>query len=370
MVEAIEMMRPTYNAVNINIRKPEVNKPESADKNDNGIYNSVKVDIDNPKVNSDVKKVYDYPEAEEVVTYDKAYSQPVALPQGYPVVTQYESSTIVVPEDKNNDSANDSEVPEPNYTTLEAEKKTLNNNNDSEKEVSFHGAEPAIQKPEIVPSVDIKPAVDVSKVVANLNSDDFDTQALQMKEIIDTYKKPELAKEYIVSDVFSALINVAQKDTNALQGPTKEQEITRKKIMESLKLALSKNEEPKLPDDLTEKDIAAAVTLMPLEMAERNKEYALITMAMLDKMYIDGVQKENGNVVALTDVPGVSAMVDAIRYSKNPVVKIAAIDSLRYISRPEYKNELSEIFTISTKDSEPAVAEVAAFSLNYINKQK
>ncbi len=365
MVEAIEMIRPTYNAVNINIRKPEINRAGlENNENDKGIYNSVKVDIDNPSINAEPKKVYDYPESEEIVTYDKTYNQQVALPQGYPVAAKYEASEINTPEE-----TEEVKVPEPNYTTIEAEKKTLNNDKTEDNNVSFHGTEPAVKKPEIVPPVDIKPEIDINKVVDNLNSEDLDKQALQMSEIIKTFDKPKLAKEYIVSDVLSSLINIAEKDTKALEGPTEEQRINRDKIMKNFE-AVQKGvtDESKLPYKLTKEDIQSAATLAPLELAERNKEYALITMAMLDKIYIDNIEKENGNIVALTDVPGVSTMVDAIRYSKNPAVKMAAIDSLRYIARPEYKNELSEVFSIAQKDSNPIIAEVAAYSLNKINQ--
>ena len=81
MVEAIDLTRPVYSAVNINIRKPEINKAKDSDSTkDNGIYNSVKVDIDNPAINTEPKKIYDYPENDEIVTSDKVYAQQNAIP--------------------------------------------------------------------------------------------------------------------------------------------------------------------------------------------------------------------------------------------------------------------------------------------------
>ena len=86
MVEPIDFNRPVYSAVNINIRKPEVDANKNVSNpmtvnNDNGIYNAVKIDIDNPKINTDTKPVYDYPEAEGIVTYDMLTLNPIALPE-------------------------------------------------------------------------------------------------------------------------------------------------------------------------------------------------------------------------------------------------------------------------------------------------
>ena len=87
MVQPIDFNRPIYSAVNINIRKPEVDTKTSTNpltiSNDNGIYNAVKINIDNPKINNDDShKIYDYPEASGIVTYDMLSINPVTLPEG------------------------------------------------------------------------------------------------------------------------------------------------------------------------------------------------------------------------------------------------------------------------------------------------
>jgi len=65
MVQSIDFNKPVYSAVNIGIKKPEVDlsgknvsNPLEVN-NDNGIYNAVKIDIDNPKINTQPKKIYD-----------------------------------------------------------------------------------------------------------------------------------------------------------------------------------------------------------------------------------------------------------------------------------------------------------------------
>ena len=93
-------------------------------------------------------------------------------------------------------------------------------------------------------------------------------------------------------------------------------------------------------------------------------------MAILTKVYTDEVERHTGNVVPFTDLPGSAAIVDALRYSPNAGVKIAAIDSLRYIQRKEYKDELSTLYSLAQADPNPQVAMSAARALELINRQQ
>ena len=90
-------------------------------------------------------------------------------------------------------------------------------------------------------------------------------------------------------------------------------------------------------------------------------------MAILSKVYTDEVQKQTGNIVPLTDLPGVSSIVDTLRHSSNSGVKVAAIDALRYINRPEYKEELSAVLALAADDTNPYVAQNAAVALESMN---
>ena len=125
-------------------------------------------------------------------------------------------------------------------------------------------------------------------------------------------------------------------------------------------------EEKDLPYQISEDEIKLATSLTEMEQAERNKEYALYTMAILTKVYADEVKRHTGNVVPLTDLPGASTIVDSLRRSENPEVRVAAIDALRYISRPEYKEEIVSVLNIATKDKNPHVAKNAAITLEKI----
>lgn len=426
MVQSIDsnISGQNYNAVKINIQKPQVNgnpNVNTAQNNDNGNYSAVSINIDNPTVNMPEHRIYDYPEAQVPVTYDMANINKIPLPQGFHVAYQttnlilpkmeneleievdkktpeklddkasaeeieepQNEEVVTKPEDEINASTVDTEkkvdkenknveVPEPNFTTVEAEKgeeKIDNISNDVEvMETETKG----IKKPEIIPGEEIKPDVDIPLVISNLTNEDFDVQAQQMEEIARVaLDDSNNAIPYIVRDVFSSLIDITKKDSAELAAPTDEQIQARRKVIAnfvSMENGKANNQPVKLPYSITEKDVALADTIAPMEQAERNKEYALYTMAILAKVYTDEIEKQTGNIVPMTDIPGTAAIVDSLRYNPNSGVKIASIDALRHIYRPEYKEEMSTLFTLAQADTNPEVAIAATRALDKINNQ-
>lgn len=423
MVQSIDnnINRQNYNAVKINIQKPQINGNQSIDavQNDNnGNYSAVSINIDNPTVNMPEHKIYDYPEAQVPVTYDMANINQIPLPQGFHVA--YQTTNLILPKmenelevevDKNEPEKLDDkasveeieepqneevapetadeveapavdteekedkkvEVPEPNFTTVEAEKgeEKVDNINDDVEVMETETKD--IKKPEIIPGEEIKPDVDIPLVISNLTNEDFDVQAQQMEEIARVaLDDSNNAIPYIVRDVFSSLIDITKKDSAELAAPTDEQIQARKKVIAnfvSMENGKANNQPVKLPYSITEKDVALADTISPMEQAERNKEYALYTMAILAKVYTDEIEKQTGNIVPMTDIPGTAAIVDSLRYNPNSGVKIASIDALRHIYRPEYKEEMSTLFTLAQADTNPEVAIAATRALDKINNQ-
>lgn len=426
MVQSIDngMNRPNYNAVKINIKNPTVNKEQMTSySDDSGIYNAVNIQIDNPTVNTNSTRIYDYPTAEGPIPYEMANIEPINLPRGFHVA--YQTTNVILPKIENeveiessepenneddtvkfddeneentdeenitiaeNSETNSIEPPKANYTTVGAEKsenivpqteninKTTETNSDEINEQEVKTAEAdniekketvEIKRPEIIEGEEIKPSVDIPLVISNLTNSDFDIQAQQMEEIARiSLDNPQNAVPYIVREVFSALIDITKKDSANLATPTDEQIDARKKVIANF-IALEENPKAEnLPFKLTEKEIQLANEISPMEQAERNKEYALYTMAILAKVYTDEVEKQTGNIVPLTDIPGSSAIVDALRYNPNSGVKIAAIDALRHIQRPEYKEELNTIYTLAQADTNPQVSSAASRALERNN---
>ena len=324
MVQSIDnnINRQNYNAVKINIQKPQMNGNPSVDavQNDNnGNYSAVSINIDNPTVNMPEHRIYDYPEAQTPITYDMANINQIPLPQGFHVAYQttnlilpkmeneleievdkktpeklddkasaeeieepQNEEVVTKPEDEINASTVDTEkkvdkenknveVPEPNFTTVEAEKgeeKIDNTSNDVEvMETETKG----IKKPEIIPGEEIKPDVDIPLVISNLTNEDFDVQAQQMEEIARVaLDNSNNAIPYIVRDVFSSLIDITKKDSAELAAPTDEQIQARRKVIAnfvSMENGKANNQPVKIPYSITEKDVALADTIAPMEQA-------------------------------------------------------------------------------------------------------
>ena len=455
MVQSIDngFNRANYSAVKININKPEVFANGANNQNpvitnpmnvngNNADLNAVNINIDNPTVHAEpVQPIYDYPQAQMPMTYDMAQINQIPLPQGFNLA--YHTTNVILPKMENelevegkdfkpvnNLKTPDEQkietpnVPEPNYTTTEAEKgvkvgveETLPASENVEKGVNVGAEEtvptsdevkedapekveetenaeeakgaPAVaeddtknadkinddvkvmdsevkeiekKKPEIIPGEEIKPDVDIPLVISNLTNADYDVQAQQMEEIARiSMDNPENAVPYIVRDVFATLIDITKADTSELASPTEAQVQARKKVIANyLVMENAKGDKNvKLPYELSDAEIELANQISPMEQAERNKEYAMYTMSVLAKIYTDEVEKQTGNIVPMTDLPGTSAIVDALRYNPNPEVKLAAIDALSHIERPEYKDELTTLFTLAQTDTNPLVAMAA-----------
>ncbi len=357
MVQPIDLSRPVYSAVNISISKPEVNSGKTVTNpaevnNDNGIYNAVKIDIDNPSVKSEPKSIYDYPEAEKIVTYDMLTVNPIQLPE----------------ENKDEVSTDEAvEVPAPSYTTIEAEKADTEEKKTSDEVsgLSFRGDAPAAKKPEIIPSEPILPKVDVTLVTENLASSDKDAQAQQMEEIVRlAVMEPEKAKNYLINDIFSELINITNEDATKLTPPTQQQIEARQKLIANI-VAVERDQKSidNLPYKMSDDEVALATMLSPMELTERNKEYAITTLGALSELFIEDYKAKEGKIVPITDAPGVSAIVNALRKDPDSGVKLAAIDALRHINRPEYKEELSAILALAQTDPNPNVSKAAEKAL-------
>ena len=153
MVQSIDngFNRANYSAVKININKPEVFANGANNQNptitnpmnvngNNADLNAVSINIDNPTVHAEpVQPIYDYPQAQMPMTYDMAQINQIPLPQGFNLA--YHTTNVILPkmenelevEGKDFEPVNDLKtpdeqkietpnVPEPNYTTTEAEK--------------------------------------------------------------------------------------------------------------------------------------------------------------------------------------------------------------------------------------------------------
>lgn len=327
-----------------NYQAPQVAKPHKPVYSPS--YNAVQINLDTPTLNAPQQGYYyDYPKTDAqpyyppVNTNPQPQPAPVVVPQ--PEVEQPKTETPVAP------------APEqPKAETPVA---------------------PAPAQPAEAPKTDA--GVDTAAVVANLANPDYDKQALQMEEIAKKGLTNEAdAVPYVQEEVFNKLIDIMNVDSSKLDGPTEHQLQLRDKVAENdaaLVKAEQEGKDPKsitLPNQLTPEDEALANTITPLEQAERNKEYALFTTAILQKTYGDEIEKRTGNVVPLTDLPAAAMVVNELKTNQNPAIRTAAIDALRYVQRPEYKEDLGKIYTIAQSDADEGVAAAATDAVNSLNQ--
>ena len=176
-----------------------------------------------------------------------------------------------------------------------------------------------------------------------------------MEEIANMVKtSPEKATELVDTKVFDALTNIINADTSKLEGPTQEQLAAREKFMSG--------------KETTDAEKQLANKLSPKEQAERNKSYALFTSAIMQKLYGDEVKRLSNTTVPLTELPGVITVVDNLKDNPNPMVRASAIEALSYIQNPEYKKDLTTVFTVAQNDQDPGVAESAKMALERLNQ--
>lgn len=264
------------------------------------------------------------------------FNQPVVTPQQVPV----EPTPVVVPQPQISEAPKapqQTPTPAPAPAPAEAPKTT------------------EAAKPEVVPSEPVAPQVDLNSFIAKLANPDFDAQVTGMEEIAKMVKEsPEKATELVDTKVFDALTNIINFDSSKLEGPTAEQVAAREKIMSG--------------KEVTEQEKTLANTISPQEKAERNKSYALFTSAIMQKLYADEVARLSNSTVPLTELPGAVTIVDQLKDNPNPMVRASAIEALSYLQNPEYKKDLTTVFTVAKGDKDPNVAGAAKAALDKLNQ--
>ena len=195
--------------------------------------------------------------------------------------------------------------------------------------------------------------------IAKLADPSFEAQATAMEEIPEIVnKQPELATQLVDQKVFDALNKIVSFDSSKAEGPSQAQIDARQKMLKGEKVS---DEDKKLAD-----------TLAPKELAERNKSYALFSIAILDKLYADEVKKLTNTTVPLTDLPEAVNVVNQLKDNPNPMVRESAIEALSYIQdqvkEPEYKKDLTTLFTVAKNDQDASVASAAQAALDKLGK--
>ncbi len=216
------------------------------------------------------------------------------------------------------------------------------------------------------PEAQTTPKIDTDELINNLKSTDSKVREAAINKLAE-YAQDEnvdIVKQVITEPIMQTLVDIISQDTTGLQGPTAEQIAIAEKVAKGEQLT---PEEDKLSEDLS-----------PRDAANQNRMFALYTLAMLQKFQRDEVdeyiesQKANGQntiePLKLNDVYGYNTVVDVIKNDVRPEVKVAAIQSLRYVARPEDEATVKEVLADSLKSEDEEVKTVAQETVETLSK--
>ena len=372
-----QLPQPNYNAVKIDIHNPSVGNATCPIQQPQ--YNPQYAPVTSPYYTYPQTQLYDYPQA---VNYQPAY-----LPQAQAPATASASATAnaaataqpvvqqpVVQQPAVQQPAPQAcppcppcpAVPAPQVAeaaaaaTVSAAPQQVNINQAPQPAPVVTEAPKApaeAPKVEVVPPAPAAPLIDLNSFLARLSNPDFEVQANTMEEIanmVNDETQKAKATELLDSKVIDALTNIMTVDSSKLAGPTQEQIAARQKLMNG--------------QQISDQEKALATTITPMEQAERNKSYAMFTSSILQKLYGDEINKLTGTTVPLTELPAAMTIVDQLKDNPNPMVRTSAIEALSYIQKPEYKKDLTTLFTIAKNDQDKGVQEAAAAALDKLNQ--
>ncbi|MBQ3640921.1 hypothetical protein II906_03220 [bacterium] len=207
---------------------------------------------------------------------------------------------------------------------------------------------PVVEQPQV-----IDPNATVESFKAKLNSQDLDEQGQGIKDVfkaIDT-DSPE-GSVLLDDEIVDSLLNIINKDTTELEHPSKEVEELRQKP----------------ENEMTPEELAKATTQSPFEKAEMNKQMALYALAEVQSTINKKLEGQNSPIFEFKDLPGIETVIESVKSNDNQFIRMSAIEALNHIARPEYKEDLSTIFTIAQQDEDSSVKEAATQALENLNK--
>lgn len=208
--------------------------------------------------------------------------------------------------------------------------------------------------PVVAQTVQPDATVTPESFAGRLRTNDLEAQKTAIEEIAETVRNNETAGPILLdTQIFDALIEVVNKDTSALQGPSPEVIELRRKPQEQL----------------TEAERVQATTPSPLEKAEINKQYALYTIAYMQERLNNELEKRNSKALDMKDLPCIENVITTAKENPNPMIRIGALSALSHIARPEYKEDLATIFELAKADEDPGVKETAARAIELLNSK-
>ncbi len=200
-----------------------------------------------------------------------------------------------------------------------------------------------------IPTVEQSQAPDSSvtpeSFASKLKTSDLEAQKAAIEEVAELVKNDD-AKAPLLLDtqIFDSLVEIINKDTSQLEGPSPDVVELRNKPQEQL----------------SEEEKAKALEPSELEKAEMNKLYALYTISYMQERLNNELEKRNGQTLELKDLPCIETVITNAKENKNPVLRMGALEALNYIAKPQYANDIKTICELAQSDEDDRVKETAA----------
>ncbi len=196
--------------------------------------------------------------------------------------------------------------------------------------------------------------VDVNSLVAGLKSTDNKTQEDAITKIANLSQgTPEMQSAVLSEPVMRGLADIVKQDTSSLQGPSEAQVAAINKAASGAKL--------------TPEEEALTKELAPKTLADKNRVISMFTLAMLQKNQRDEVDRYNATQdpnnqlpqLKLNDLIGYTEIENAARNDNEKEVKLAAIQALSYVAKPEDKETIEPVLKAAMNDPEPLIQQAA-----------
>lgn len=200
--------------------------------------------------------------------------------------------------------------------------------------------------------------VDVNALVAGLQNPDTKVQEDSITKIANLSQgEPAMQNAVLSEPVMRGLADIIKQDTSGLQGPSEAQ-------IAAINKAASGQQ-------LTPEEQALTEQLAPKTAADKNRVISMFTLAMLQKNQRDEIDRYNATQDAQNQVPqlpvndliGYNEIENAARNEQEKEVKLAAIQALSYVARPEDKQALEPVFQAALQDPEPLIQSAASEAL-------
>lgn len=232
--------------------------------------------------------------------------------------------------------------------------------------------------PEAAPQVEAQPEVAAAPEAEAAPAAVVDTEGLvnalkgsdaaQKEEAINKIAEhvqdsADVALQVVSEPIMQALVDVINEDTTALQGPTDAQIAVAEKVAKG--------------EQLTPEEDALAEQLSPRDQANKNRIFALYTIAMIQKLQKEELAQYSENQVAnggqaleplkVQDLIGYNDIVNVIKNDSRPEVKVAAIQALRYVADKNDAQAIKEVLTESLNSTDEAVKAAAQEAMTIVD---